>query len=427
MQLYEIRQKFKETKVTDLKTVIRTELQKNQKLNSLPDQAEIAITAGSRGIENITRILKETIAYLEENNYRPFIVPAMGSHGGATAEGQLEVLHHLGITEETMGVPIRSTMEAVHLGNTPENLPVYMDEHAYRADGILVINRVKAHTAFNGKVESGLSKMVTVGLGKQKGASFVHAQGAGKMEHNILAISQLALANSPICMGLAIIENGYEETAIIKGVATDEWHAAERELLRQSKLLMPSLPLAEFDVLVIEEIGKNYSGTGMDPNIIGRLRIDGVPEPAETTIKRVVSLDLSEQSQGNAQGIGLADFTTEKLINKIDRKATYMNAITSTFLRRVMFPMFYATEEEALEAAFTSLGPDMDQHDITYIQIPNSLHLDRLFVSEKALQKIDSKNIAYEIVRKLYLEFEDGEIKNRLLKRSANRLRRSGI
>lgn len=195
MQLYEIRQKFKETKVIDVKTVIRTELQKNQKLNSLPDQAEIAITAGSRGIENITRILKETIAYLEENNYRPFIVPAMGSHGGATAEGQLEVLHHLGITEETFGVPIRSTMEAVHLGNTPENLPVYMDEHAYDADGVLIINRVKAHTAFTGKVESGLSKMVTVGLGKQKGASFVHAQGAGEMEHNIWEAARLAVAN----------------------------------------------------------------------------------------------------------------------------------------------------------------------------------------------------------------------------------------
>lgn len=419
MRLYEIRQKFRETKITDLRKVIRAELKQNQKLNSLPRQAEVAITAGSRGIENIILILQETIAYLKDNNYRPFIVPAMGSHGGATAEGQLEVLHHLGITKETMGVPIRSAMEVVHLGNTPDNLPVYMDEHAYRADGILVINRVKAHTAFRGKVESGLSKMITVGLGKQKGASFVHAQGAEKMEHHILTISKFALDNAPICMGLAIIENSYEEIALIKGVTTEQWHVEEEELLKQSKSLMPWLPLAELDVLVIEEIGKNYSGTGMDPNIIGRLRIDGVPEPTEINCKRIVTLDLSKQSQGNAQGIGLADFTTEKLISKIDRKATYMNAITSTFLRRVMFPMYYATEEEALKAAFTSLGPDVNHNDITYIQIPNSLHLERLFVSEKALKKIDSKNIAYEIERKLYLEFENGEIKNRLLLKEA--------
>lgn len=343
----------------------------------------------------------------------------MGSHGGATAEGQLEVLHHLGITEESMGVPIRSSMETVYLGNTPDNLPVYMDEHAYHADGILVINRVKAHTAFTGKVESGLSKMVTVGLGKQKGASFVHAQGAAKMEHNILAISKFALDKAPICMGLAIIENGYEETAVIKGVTTEEWHVEEAELLRQSKDLMPSLPISELDVLVVEEIGKNYSGTGMDPNIIGRLRIDGVSEPTDINCKRIVALDLSEQSQGNAQGIGLADFTTEKLISKIDRKATYMNAITSTFLRRVMFPMFYATEEEALEAAFTSLGPDMDLDNITYIQIPNTLHLDQLFVSERVLKQIDAKNTAYEIVRTLKLEFENNEIKNRLLLKKA--------
>lgn len=419
MRLYEIRQSFKEAKITDLRATIRAELERNEKLNSLPERAEVAITAGSRGIENIILILRETIIYLKEKNYHPFIVPAMGSHGGATAEGQLEVLHHLGITEESMGVPIRSSMETVYLGNTPDNLPVYMDEHAYHADGILVINRVKAHTAFTGKVESGLSKMVTVGLGKQKGASFVHAQGAAKMEHNILAISKFALDKAPICMGLAIIENGYEETAVIKGVTTEEWHVEEAELLRQSKDLMPSLPISELDVLVVEEIGKNYSGTGMDPNIIGRLRIDGVSEPTDINCKRIVALDLSEQSQGNAQGIGLADFTTEKLISKIDRKATYMNAITSTFLRRVMFPMFYATEEEALEAAFTSLGPDMDLDNMAYIQIPNTLHLDQLFVSERALKQIDAKNTAYEIVRTLKLEFENNEIKNRLLLKKA--------
>ncbi|MFB4475860.1 DUF2088 domain-containing protein, partial [Oceanobacillus caeni] len=174
------------------------------------------------------------------------------------------------------------------------------------------------------------------------------------MERNIMAMSKYAINNSPICMGLAIIENGYDQTAVIKGVAVQEWHEKEEELLKKSKAFMPSLPLSELDILVIEEMGKNYSGTGMDPNIIGRMRIDGVTEPTEINIKRILALDLSEQSHGNAQGIGLADFTTEKLIHKIDRKPTYMNALTSTFLKRVMFPMYYATEQESLEAAFLS-------------------------------------------------------------------------
>lgn len=415
MLLYEIEQKFQGVKITDIKETIRGELQQNKQLHSLPKHAEIAITAGSRGIENIVQILRETILYLKEKNYRPFIVPAMGSHGGANAAGQVEVLHHLGIMEESMGVPIRSSMEAVKLGITPEGLPVYMDKNAYQADGIIVINRIKAHTAFRGKVESGLSKMVTIGLGKQKGASFVHSQGADEMERNIMAISKYAINNSSICMGLAIIENGYDQTSLIKGVAAHNWHILEEELLKKSKELMPSLPLSELDILVIEEIGKNYSGTGLDPNIIGRMRIDSVPEPTEINIKRILALDLSEQSHGNAQGIGLADFTTEKLIHKIDRKPTYMNALTSTFLKRVMFPMYYETEQEALEAAFTSLGPEINRSEVDFIQIPNTLHLSRLYISESGLKKIDKQKVNYEIIRKLELHFENGQIKARLL------------
>ncbi|MFD1848811.1 lactate racemase domain-containing protein [Oceanobacillus bengalensis] len=415
MQLYEIEQTFKGEKVTDIKETVWAELQANKQLNTLPEQAEIAITAGSRGIENIVLILKEIVLYLKDKNYKPFIVPSMGSHGGATAEGQVEVLHHLGITEISMGVPIRSSMEVLHLGTTPDDLPVYMDKNAYEADGIIVINRVKAHTAFHGKVESGLSKMVTIGLGKQKGASFVHTQGANNMEHNIMEVSKYAIAHSPICMGLAIIENGYDQTAVIKGVTVKDWHKQEEALLKQSKDFMPSLPLSDLDVLVVEEMGKNYSGTGMDPNIIGRMRIEGVEEPTDINIARILVLDLSEPSHGNAQGIGLADFTTENFINKIDRKPTYMNAITSTFLRRVMFPMHYATEEEALEAAITSLGPEVNRDEIDLIQVPNTLHLSRLYISESALNKINKEKVDFKIIRKLELQFENGEFSNRLL------------
>lgn len=416
MILYEIEQRFKGEKLTDIGAAIRYEMENNKRLQNLPKGSEVAITAGSRGIENIVLILKEIVSYLKDKELTPFIVPAMGSHGGATAEGQVEVLHQLGITEESVGAAIRSSMDTMQLGTTPDNLPVYMDKHAYHADGIIVVNRVKVHTAFHGKVESGLSKMITIGLGKQKGASFVHSQGANHMEHNIMAVSKYALEHSPITMGLAIIENGYDQTSQIKGVDVEEWHEQEAALLLESKELMPSLPLKELDVLVIEEMGKNYSGTGMDPNIIGRMRIEGTPEPKEPNIKRVLVLDLSEQSHGNAQGIGLADFTTEKLIHKIDRKPTYMNALTSTFLRRVMFPLHYETEEEALHTAILSLGPDVNKDEVDYIQVPNTLHLSRLYVSKSALEKIDRDKVDYKMIKELELTFENGELTNRLLR-----------
>ncbi|UJL45556.1 DUF2088 domain-containing protein [Virgibacillus sp. NKC19-16] len=414
MILYEIKQKFSGEQLINLKSTIREELQNNEKLNSLKKDAEVAITAGSRGIENIVTILRETVNYLKEKGLRPFIVPAMGSHGGATREGQIEVLHHLGITEDSVGAPIRSSMEVIKLGTTSEDLPVYLDKFAYESEAIIVVNRIKAHTAFRGKVESGLSKMVTIGLGKQKGASFAHDQGANRMEHNILEISKYALKHSTICMGLAIVENGYEQTSVIKGINIEDWHEQESILLKKSKELMSSLPLKDVDLLIIEEMGKNFSGTGIDPNIIGRWRIKGVPEPKEPNIKRVIVLDLAEKSFGNANGIGLADFTTDRLINKIDKKSTYMNAITSTYLQRVMFPLTFPSEQEAIETALLSLGPEVEKEEISLIQIPNTLHLSHLYISHAVLDKLDEKKADYEIIRKIELDFVREQLKNKL-------------
>ncbi|WP_099156996.1 lactate racemase domain-containing protein [Virgibacillus ndiopensis] len=413
MYLYEIEQIFNGEKLNDLKNTIRIELQRNEKLNSLPKDAEVAITAGSRGIENIVTILKEVVSYLKEKGLKPFIVPAMGSHGGATSEGQVEILRHLGITEESVKAPIRSSMEVLKIGTTPDNLPVYMDKFAYQADAIIVINRIKVHTAFRGKVESGLSKMVTIGLGKQKGASFVHGQGANKMEHNIIEVSKYALEHAPICMGLAIVENGYDQTSVIKGINVESWHEQEANLLKHSKQLMPSIPIKDVDVLIVEEMGKCFSGTGMDPNIIGRWRIEGVPEPVEPNIKRIVVLDLADKSYGNAQGVGLADFTTEKLIEKIDRKSTYMNAITATYLQRAMFPLFYESEQKAIESALLSLGPEVDREEITLIQIANTLHLSRLYISKSVLDKLEN-NIDYKVIRKIKMDFEKEQLQYKI-------------
>lgn len=411
---YELELKFKSSKLENLKEVIWSELSRNSQLIALPPNAEVAITAGSRGINNIVLILKEIANFLKSKKMKPFLFPSMGSHGGATAEGQVEVLKQLGITEDSVGVPIRSTMEVVKLGHINEKMPVYMDRIAYQADAILVVNRIKSHTAFSGKIESGLSKMVSVGMGKQKGASFIHSQGSDFMEDNIIKGSKYAIENSPICMGLAIVEDSYDQTSIIKGISIENWHEEEAKLLDISKSLMPSLPIDNIDLLIVEEMGKCYSGTGMDPTIIGRLRIDGIPEPKKPIVKRIAVLDLAEQSHGNAQGIGLADFTTEKLISKVDKYATYMNSITSTFLRRAMFPFIYPTEEEAINHALLTLGPGLNKENVKIVQIPNTLHLSRVIVSESALKEV-SPQVDYSVTRRLEFLFEKGNLINKIM------------
>lgn len=395
IEMIAIEQKFPKEKLENIEETVTTLVKQHKAVQALPKGAEIAITAGSRGIANIPLILRAIVSTLQQMGYKPFLVPAMGSHGGATAEGQLQVLHHLGITEESVGAEIRSSMEVKLIGYTEDNIPIYIDKHASEADGIIVVNRVKPHTAFRGRVESGLSKMVTIGLGKRKGASFVHASGAQHMAKNIEAVCRGALKNSRILMGIAIVENSYDETALIASVDRENWFEKEAELLEKAKQMMPSLPLPYIDVLIVEEIGKIFSGTGMDPNIIGRWRIDGVPEPETPHMKRIVVLDLAEQSFGNAQGIGLADFTTEQLVKKMDRHATYTNAMTSTYLQRAMLPFIYETEKEAIEQALRSLGPDADYREVKVVQIPNTLHLDQLIVSKPVVEEMKRKNIPF--------------------------------
>ncbi|MGP4079072.1 lactate racemase domain-containing protein [Pseudalkalibacillus sp. R45] len=415
IEMIEIEQCFPDPQLQDLHKKTRTEINRHVSSDRLPPNAEIAITAGSRGITNIVEILKSIVSTVKELGFKPFLVPAMGSHGGATAEGQLEVLKHLGITEDVVGAPIRSSMDVELVGHTPNGTPVYMDKNAYHANGIIVVNRVKAHTAFRGKVESGLSKMVTIGLGKIKGATFVHSNGALQMAENIESVSRFAIENSSILMGLAIIENGYDETADIIGVSKEEWHKRESELLDWSKSMMPSLPIDDIDLLVIEEMGKCFSGTGMDPNIIGRWRIEGVPEPESPDIKKLVILDLADKSFGNAQGIGLADFTTQRLVDKIDRNSTYTNALTSTYLQRAMLPLIYRTEKTAIETAIQSLGPDFARDKLKMVQIANTLHLKHVSVSKPVLEELQAQGKKIKMVGKYALTYDETEEMTRKL------------
>ena len=351
---------------------------------------KIGITAGSRGIQNLIPILKTTIGFVRELGCEPFLLAAMGSHGGGTEKGQKMILDSLGLTEEALDARVLTCAACSILTKTPSGLPVHILDSAVMMDGILIVNRVKTHTSFKGNVESGLTKKLVVGLGGPKGAQQFHGFGVGELSRLLEEIGDTLLAKLPVLGGLGIVENAYEETAVIKGIERDRLIEQEGELLRYSKTLMPSLPTDSMDLLIVQEIGKNFSGTGMDTNIIGRARINGIPEPEKPTVKRIALLDLSEESHGNAAGVGLADFVTQKLVNKIDREATYLNCLTSTFVTRAAIPMYFNTEEKLLEAALFSLSA-IPPDKLRIVIIRNTLFLTDCFVSEALLPELSLK------------------------------------
>lgn len=364
-------------------------LRKAAFLKRLKKGTNIAITVGSRGIADIVPVLKTVIGLLKEEGFQPYLIPAMGSHGGGTPEGQRKVLAGLGITEEEMGVPIKACSNAVKIGEVAPNVPVFLNEVAVESEGIIVINRVKPHTSFRGPVESGLMKMLAVGLGNPQGAATMHKFGPAGLREFIPKVANYILKNAPILYGIAIIENAQEKTAYVEGVEPEEFYQKEQQLLEKARSLMPRLPFQELDVLIVREIGKCFSGTGMDTNIIGRLRIQGEPEPEYPRIKRIVALDISERSEGNATGIGLADFTTDRLLAKVDWKTTYLNVLSTTFVQRAMIPMHFPTDGETIENALRSLGAkDVDEARVLVIK--NTLDLSEIEFSESLLQEAKS-------------------------------------
>lgn len=351
---------------------------------------KIGITVGSRGIQNLLPIVRATVDYIKDRGCEPYLLAAMGSHGGGTEKGQKEVLNSLGITEETVGAEILTCADCRIVAHTPSGLPVYTVESALMMDGIVAINRVKTHTSFKGTVESGLLKILVVGLGGPKGAQQFHSFGPGDLPRLLLETGEILLQKLPVLGGLGIVENAYEETAAVRGVTIGAFIDQESELLQYSKSLMSSLPVDSIDLLIVQEMGKNFSGTGMDTNIIGRARIHAVPEPAKPSIKRIAVFDLSEESHGNASGVGMADFVTQKLVNKIDRQATYLNCLTSTFVTRAAIPMYFDTEEKLIEAALFSLsGIPVDKLRIVIIR--NTLFLQECIISEALLPEIESR------------------------------------
>lgn len=343
----------------------------------------IAVTAGSRGITGIPMILRTVVKALRDMGAVPFLVSAMGSHGGGTAPGQERILEHLGITEDSVGAPVRVTSSAIEMGTTRSGRTLFVDAEAAKADGIFVVNRIKPHTAFRDSLASGLLKMLSVGLGKVPGATQVHKLGSSGIYPGVLEIGLLALKKLPVLGGLAIVENSLEETARLEVLLPEEIEQRERELLRYAWELLPRLPVENLDLLVIEEIGKNFSGTGMDTNVTGRWKDMDVTGPITPDIKRIVVLRLSEASEGNANGIGLADFTTRKLVESIDWKATLTNVHTTGFWGRAFCPPFPGSDRDAIQWALESLKQPPDV-PLTAARIRNTLHIEELWLNGAA-------------------------------------------
>ena len=374
-----VRQNFPRPVVADAAAELRAKLDAGKFLEGVKAGMSIAITAGSRGITNYPLVIKTLVEEVKKRGAAPFIFPAMGSHGGATAEGQKNMLAGLGISEETMGCPVKSTMEVVQLGTAWNGRPVYLDKYANEADGIIVVNRIKPHTGFRGKVESGICKMVTIGMGKQKGADFCHAEGFGHMAENIPAIAQVTLEKKNIICCVGLIENSYHETAQLEVLHKEEVLEKEPALLERAWELLAKIQ--------IDEIGKNIAGTGFDTNVVGRYNTpyaSGGPK-----ITRVTALDITDVSHGNGNGFGMLDMTTRRAFEKFDMDQTYPNAITSTVPLTVKIPMVLKSDRQAIQGCIKTCNVD-DWSKLRIVRIKNTIALNEIEVSEALLPLVQA-------------------------------------
>lgn len=392
-RIVKVRQQLHGTAVENIEETVVSELKKIGLEPHIFPGMSIAITAGSRGIANIHLILRALVKQLQVWGAQPFLIPAMGSHGGATAEGQTAVLESLGVTEAFCGAPIRSSMEVERIGRTESGVEVYTDKHAYGADGIIAVNRIKPHTDFQSPhgFESGLMKMLAIGMGKHKQALELHKYGVVGIRDRMPDVARVVLDRLPILCALGTVENGREQTAGIEAIPPALIPEREQQLLKWAASMMPRLPVEDLDLLMVDRIGKHFSGTGMDTNIIGRVRISGVEEFSSPRIKYIIAGDLDESSQGNALGVGLADLTTKRLFNKIDFAKTNENVITSSFLHRGMIPIVLENDREALVTALRS-NWGVEPEQARFARIFSTLHLEEMYVSESVLPDLENKS-----------------------------------
>lgn len=396
-KMVRIRQKFARPICADVTSEVKKEVA--QFLHKLPSGARVAIAVGSRGISNIKEVAAAVVQEVKRGGAKPFIVPAMGSHGGATAEGQEKVLQAYGINEHSVGAPIVSSMEVIKIGSLNNNVSVYFDKNASQADAIIPINRIKPHTDFHDEIESGIAKIMVIGLGKHKGALSIHKHGASGLRQIIPAAARLITEKMPIVFALAMVENAYHETALIKAIERDEFEEKEKKLLLKAKELMPHLPSDKIDVLIVEEMGKDISGAGIDTNIIGRMMILGEKEPSSPQIKRIVVLDLSQETHGNAAGLGLADFITRKLFKKMNYEKSLVNILTARFILRGKIPLTLNNDRQAIEIALdTCWGVQSERARV--VRIKNTLRLAEVYISEALTEELTGRD-DIEVIGKL--------------------------
>ncbi len=388
-RMISIRQKFSVKEVPDVAAEIKRLFAGDARTNQIKKGARIAVAAGSRGIHSIDKIIHGVIQQLKIRGTAPYIVPAMGSHGGATAEGQKKVLAGYGVTEEAMGVPVVSSMEVAQIGQLANGTPVYLDREALKSDGIVVVNRVKPHTAFKADYESGLIKMLAIGLAKHKGATFFHSCGFDMFGELLPQLGKEVISHAPILFGLAVIENAYDRPARLEIVWRDDIVAREKELLAEAKSLMPKILLDNLDVLTVHEIGKEISGSGMDPNITGRSSSPHFHKTDALKVQKIVVLNLTAASKGNATGIGVADITTKKLVDAMNLEYTYINAITSGATASARIPIYMPTDREAIQLALKTCAR-VKHPQSRMVWIRNTLSLENIFASEPLLPEIQA-------------------------------------
>ncbi len=395
-KMYKVRQNFDTLKLSNFIEKLKGELTNKKDIMESLNGKKVCIALGSRGINNISSIATQIVKEVKQYGGEPFIIPAMGSHGGATPEGQKELLEGYGITEDKVGVPIISNLDVEFLGKTDEDIPVFTSKDALNADGVILVNRVKPHTAFHGDIESGLIKMSVIGMGKQKGAELCHKMGFNNFSEKLKNMSRIVLSHVPVVLGVAILENAYDETADIRALAPSEFFTEEPKLLKTAKSLMPQILLNNLDILIVDELGKDISGDGMDPNITGRFASDYVK--SDFKVNRIVVLGLTKATDGNANGIGVADITTSRVLKDTDFTKGYINSITAAIPSTVRLPMVMPNDYEAIKTAIkTANNLDYDGRKSRIVRIKNTLSLKNIYVSESLIEDV-KKNSKLEII-----------------------------
>ena len=385
--MVKIRQEFDRTRLENVAAEVRKSLERREILGNLRPGMTVAVAVGSRGISNHALIVRETVRFLRDHGARPFIVSSMGSHGGATAEGQRAILEGYGIREEYCGCPVKAGTDCALIGYTGDGSPVYIDRYAAEADGIVLVNRIKPHTAFRGPYESGLMKMMAIGLGKQKGAETCHAAGFENMAENIPRFAAAVLKNCNILAGIAMLENAYDETREVIALAADEIPEQEPELLERAKRYMPRILVDHVDLLVVGQIGQNFSGDGMDPNIAGTFATKCASGGLNT--KRVAVLDISDESHGNGVGFGMADVSTRRAYEKFDFEMSYPNALTCLVSQVVKVPMIFDSDQLCLKAGI-KLCAGIEHRNARVVYIHNTLKLGEIYISANLVPQAEA-------------------------------------